>query len=374
MRLQRLRLRDFRNLESVDLELPGGICVFWGDNGQGKTNLLEAVHLLATLKSFRTQRSAPLVRHGTALAFVGARISCGGLPRDCQVTVDRAGRHLLLDGKDPRSLSDWFTSIKAVGFVPSDLRLVDGPPEGRRDFLDRGAFTLDPGFLAVAREYRRVVQSKNALLRDARRRGRAPDRDLLAAWDDRLVAAGSRIVHGRTSLLRDFAPVFRDLHDVIAGTAPGRAEFRYRGCVGADAVAEGLEAIASALRARVLAAAPAEAALGHCTIGPHRDDWDLHIGGEMLRTFGSQGQTRSAALCLRVGQLVLARLRTGLCPIFLLDDVSSELDPHRNRQLMRLLQDLQAHVLLTTTDLQNLRIDRGAFESWKVVAGRVEPG
>ncbi len=373
MRLTRLRLRDFRNFETVDQNLPGGICVFWGDNGQGKTNLLEAVYLLATLKSFRGARSSQLIRRGREVASIDAKLVVRSLPRDCRMTIDGKGKRLRLDGKDPRGLPNWFEHIKAVSFVPSDLRMVDGPPEGRRDFLDRAAFTLDPGYLEIARKYRAALKNKNALLREARKRGRAVDEHQLAAWNDELISAGAWVVYRRTALLRDFAPVFRELHEGITGAAKGRAEFRYRSCVGAEAVDAGLEGIDKVLRARVEVARPSEIRQGHATVGPHRDDWELFVGGEPLRSFGSQGQIRSAALSLRVGQLVLARRRSSVCPLFLLDDVSSELDPQRNEQLMRLLLELEAQVLITTTDRTNLRLDQDAYASWNVTAGRVRP-
>jgi len=373
LRLTRLRLRDFRNFETVDQNLPGGICVFWGDNGQGKTNLLEAVYLLATLKSFRGARSSQLIRRGREVASIDAKLVVRSLPRDCRMTIDGKGKRLRLDGKDPRGLPNWFEHIKAVSFVPSDLRMVDGPPEGRRDFLDRAAFTLDPGYLEIARKYRAALKNKNALLREARKRGRAVDEHQLAAWNDELISAGAWVVYRRTALLRDFAPVFRELHEGITGAAKGRAEFRYRSCVGAEAVDAGLEGIDKVLRARVEVARPSEIRQGHATVGPHRDDWELFVGGEPLRSFGSQGQIRSAALSLRVGQLVLARRRSSVCPLFLLDDVSSELDPQRNEQLMRLLLELEAQVLITTTDRTNLRLDQDAYASWNVTAGRVRP-
>ena len=373
MHLASLRLRDFRNLASIDIVLPEGLCVFWGDNGQGKTNLLESVYLLATLKSFRGARGPDLVRSGCKVAVVEGRLVSGGLPRDCRLQIDGRGKQLRLDGKRPAGLPDWFRLIKAVAFVPSDLRLVDGPPEGRRAFLDRAAFTMDASYLDIARQYASALKQKNALLRDAKRRGRRPEPALLDVWNDRLVAAGARVVERRTSFLRDFAPVFRELHGGITSAAKGRSEFLYRGCVGTEALSEGSEGIAAALRSKIDAAASQEASRGFSTAGPHRDDWDLRVGGEPLRSYGSQGQVRSAALSMRVAQMVLAQRTSGICPLFLLDDVSSELDPHRNEHLMRLLLEMRAQVLITTTDRSNLRMDAGAYRSWRVEEGKLGP-
>ncbi|MCO4768407.1 MAG: DNA replication/repair protein RecF [Deltaproteobacteria bacterium] len=381
MRLTSLSLRDFRNLAVVDLELPPGISVFFGDNGQGKTNLLEAVYLLATLKSFRGAKNKELIRFehvdGKAkkaadCAVVKGRLLTGSLPRDYQVTVDDKGKRIRVDGKDPRGLPNYFSGIKAVSFVPSDLRMVDGGPELRREFLDRAAFTLDSTYLGVAREYRTALRQKNALLRDGKRTGRSPDPALLGVWNDRLVSAGTEVIARRVGFLERFAPTFRGVHEGITGAAKGYAEIRYRGPVTASALEDGREGIAAALKTKVDDAFAAEVKRGFSTVGPHRDDWELRVGGEPLRAFGSQGQVRSAALAMRMAVMELTKEAAGVCPLFLLDDVSSELDSHRNRQLMDRLRALEAQVLVTTTSLSNLQLTRARMAAFRVQGGVVE--
>jgi len=380
MRLSSLSLRDFRNLHSVDLELAPGITVFFGDNGQGKTNLLEAVYLLATLKSFRGAKNSELIRFERTdkatkrvaeCAVIKGRLLTGSLPRDFQVTIDPKGKRIRVDGKDPRGLPNYFSGIKAVSFVPSDLRMVDGGPELRREFLDRAAFTLDSSYLKVARDYRSALRQKNALLRDGKRTGRAPDAALLGVWNDRLIAAGAEVVQRRVAFLGRFAPVFRAVHEGITGAAKGYAEIRYRGPVSAEALGSGRSGIEQHLREKMEAAMPQEIQRGHTTIGPHRDDWVLRVGGEPLRAFGSQGQVRSAALGMRMAVMELTHEAAGVCPLFLLDDVSSELDAHRNQQLMERLRALNAQVLVTTTSLENLKLLRERYEAFSVRAGVV---
>jgi DNA replication and repair protein RecF len=329
---------------------------------------------LATLKSFRGARPKQLIRHDCTAAKVSGRLVAGGLPRDCEVTVEPRGRKVRLDGKSPRALRSYFDVIKAVAFVPADLRLVDGPPDGRRQFLDRAAFTMDPSYLAVAQEYKAALKQKNALLREAQKSRRRLDPAMRSTWNERVAGVGAEVVRRRTEFLAAFAPVFRELHEGITGAAKGRAELRYRGPVSGDAVSGGVGAIRDALLDKMEAAAETEARRGFATVGPHRDDWELFVGGEALRSFGSQGQVRSAALGLRVAQMVLARRVSGICPLFLLDDVSSELDPHRNQQLMDLLADLQAQVLVTTTALANLKMDVSGYDSFRVRGGAVEAG
>ena len=367
MRLSRLRLRDFRNLKSLDLELGPGITVLHGDNGQGKTNLLEAVYFLATLKSFRGAKNAQMVRTGADLGRLEGRLIARSLPRDASVVLKPQGRVVQLDGKSPRSLRGYFDVIKAVAFVPSDLRLVDGVPDGRRAWLDRAAFTADPTHLDVVRRYGSVLKQKNALLRAAQRARRAPEPGQLGLWNRELVAAGVELLGRRMDFLEAFMPVLRTLHEGLTGAAKGRVELRYRGCAGKEARGDRV-AMAAELLQRVEAAADLEVRRGFAIVGPHRDDWELHVGGEALRGFGSQGQVRSAALALRVAEVVFARERSGVTPLFLLDDVSSELDPHRNRRLMARLEELEAQVLVTTTSLDNLNMQ----PSWTTI--RVEGG
>lgn len=287
--------------------------------------------------------------------------------------MDGKGKRVRVDGKDPRGLPNYFAGIKAVAFVPSDLRMVDGGPDLRRSFLDRAAFTLDATYLGVAKEYAASLKQKNALLRQGKRTGRAPDKALMSVWNDRLIDAGVQVITRRVAFLEAFAPVFREVHEGITGAAKGRAEIRYRGPVGADAVSGGVEAIAAELRRKIEGAFPQEVRRGYATIGPHRDDWELRVGGEPLRSFGSQGQVRSAALAMRMAVMVLTRQAAGVCPLFLLDDVSSELDANRNRQLMERLIELQAQVLVTTTSRDNLKLEDSGYAAFRVANGTVTP-
>jgi len=366
-----LQVRNFRNYETVELELPDSISVLTGDNGQGKTNFLEAIYVLATLKSFRGAKNSQLLRRGQSHAKLVADVESRGLKRRLEVELGPEGKRARVDGKDPRSLSGYFSGIKAVAFVPEDLRLVDGPPEGRRNFLDRAAFTLDPSYLEVVRDFRSALKQKSALLRAGRSSQREPDKTQLGVWNERVATTGARVIARRMQFLGEFVPVFREVHEGITGAAKGRAEIRYRGCVTPETLARGLQGIEEALSARLDKALDDEVRRGFATVGPQRDDWQLVVGDEALRSFGSQGQIRSAALALRVAEMVLARRELGSCPLFLLDDVSSELDPHRNRQLMDLLREMSAQVVITTTELSNLKMDAQHYRAWKVAGGAI---
>jgi DNA replication and repair protein RecF len=370
MWLRRLSVRGFRNLRPQQIELQPGLTVFWGDNGQGKTNLLEAVYLLAALKSFRAGRSAELVAHGQEQARVEGELVHRGLSRRLVIVQGRQGRTVEVDGKHPRALPDYFRGIAAVAFAPADLRLVDGPPDERRDFLDRAAFTLDPAFLGEAREWMAALSQKNGLLRRARLDGRAPDCHLLSTWNERVAATGARVLVRRLAFLRDFVPLVRELHGGITGAAKGPIEVRYRCCVAAGD--QGEAGLRTLLLEKLEAASGEESRRGHATVGPQRDDWELWVGGESLRSFGSQGQRRAAVLAFKLALVERVRRERGGPPLFLLDDVGSELDPKRNVALFSLLGEMDAQILVTTTDPSLLPPVRAETRLLKVEAGMAE--
>ena len=349
---------------------PGG---WWYESNTFRTSEHGGTHLDAPChfaEGAHTSDQVPIEQLVGPACVVDVRDACTA-DRDYQVTVDGKGKRIRVDGKDPRGLPNYFKGIKAVSFTPNDLRMVDGGPEGRRDFLDRAAFTLDSSYLGVAKEYRTALRQKNALLRDGKRTGCSPDKALVGVWNDRLIMAGTEVIARRVGFLERFAPTFRAVHEGITGAAKGYAEIRYRGPVGSVALTSGRQGIEDELRRKVEGAWTAEVRRGHATVGPHRDDWELRVGGEPLRSFGSQGQVRSAALAMRMAVMEMTKEAAGVCPLFLLDDVSSELDAHRNRQLMDRLADLEAQVFVTTTSLSNLHLTRARTGTFRVRQGVV---
>lgn len=344
MKLLRLAAQDFRNLEPFELDLGAArFVVFHGPNAQGKTNALEAVYLLATLKPLRGRRVRELVRWGAGGCSVAATVEAGGVARAYRLDLGAEGRVATLDGKRVAELSDWFAGVRAIAFTPQDGAIVSGEPAGRRAWLDRAAFTATPAHLDVVRFYRRVLEQKSAALKAPR-----VDLALLDALDEQLARAGSDLVQRRVALLRELQPHVRALHAAIAGGAVP-VELRYR----TDARGEGVEERAAALRARIAEARPTELVRRMALVGPQTDDVAVVLAGRSARTFGSRGQVRSLVLALKLAELVAARER-GDVPLFLLDDVSSELDRQRTRHLVGVLRELGAQVLVTTTDPEHM--------------------
>lgn len=340
MRLVELAVADWRNLASARLDTDARFVVLHGDNAQGKTNLLEAVWTLANLKSFREVRQRRLIRDGAAVARVQGRVQGIAGKRTLLWTRQRdGGRSLKLDERPVADLGEWFAVLRAILFCPEHGAIVRGEPAERRNFVDRAAFTAQPAHLDLVRSYRRVVQQKAALLRSP-----AVDLVQLRTYSDQLATLGASLILARRAILADLRAPARALHARIAGTDDVTLRLKTTGPATDDR-----DAVRAALRAAIGDAEADERRRGIVLVGPHRDDLDLRIGGREARRFASQGQVRSLVLALKLAELEAARQR-GATPLFLLDDLTSELDQRRMGRLIDLLGDLDNQVWVTTTD------------------------
>ncbi len=332
-----------------------------GENGQGKTNLLEAVYVACTLKPLRAARLQELVRFGAARAAVGAEVEGPGGARRVSVEVAAGGRTAFLDGKPQDSLDAYFEGLAAVCFSPDDLLLVKGGPEGRRRFLDRAAFNRWPAVLSEAREYVRALRSRNAALRTA-------GAEVEASFRAPLVRAGARLVRRRRDLLAELAPLVARAYAEISGPGAPEARLGYRaaGGLGAEGTEEELAArLADTLEAR----AHRDRERGFTSVGPHMDDLFLTLDAHGARPFASQGQQRALVLALKVAEIENLRVALGRPPLLLLDDVSSELDPQKNHYLLDYLGRLPGQAFLTTTDARLLEPAAGPETAVYTVRG-----
>jgi len=342
VRLVELQLQDFRNIERAELALSPGATVLSGENGQGKTNLLEAVYFLATLRPLRASRLAELVRFGAPRARVEAAAEGPGGRRRLTVEVADGARQAWLDGKPIERIDDYFQGLAAVCFSPDDLLLVKAGPELRRRFLDRAAWSRWPAVLAEAREYLRALRARNAALRGA-------SREVEESFREPLVRAAARLLRRRHELLAELSPRLGRAFAEISGPGAPPASLRYRPASGMPL--EGTEGELAARLAEILALRlERDTEKGYTSAGPHMDDLSLALADRGARTFASQGQQRALVLALKIAEIDNLTAVLGRPPLLLLDDVSSELDPAKNRYLLEYLARLPGQAILTTTD------------------------
>lgn len=343
MHVRQLALTDFRCWEHVELDLEPGVSVLVGANGQGKTNLLEALGYLSTLGSHRVATDAPLVRHGAERAIVRTAVVHAGreLTIELEIGSGRSNRARINCSPLPR-IRELLGVLRSVLFAPEDLALVRGDPAERRRFLDELLVLRAPRLAGVRADYDRVLRQRAALLKSAgggRRAGAgAADLRTLDVWDGHLARHGAELLGARLELVAALAP---HVAAAYAGVAPQSAPIRleYRSSLGAalpDAVAEAGKADVDLLEAALLAelarVRSAEVERGVCLVGPHRDDLDLVLGGMPAKGYASHGESWSFALALRLGSYELLR-SGGAEPVLLLDDVFAELDARRRARL-----------------------------------------
>lgn len=351
MRILALVADGVRNLQPLTLQPRERFNVFVGDNGQGKTNLLEAIFVVATLRSFRTSRLADLVGFGRESASLGARVLKHDLTRVYEVDLAPGSRKVRLDGKAARPLSRYFGAFNVVVFTPEDLALPRGAPGDRRRFLDRGVFNLEPAYLATASDFDKVLKTRNSVLRQAGegRVGGTQLADLLAVYDTQLAHLAVDVVAARMRFLARLAPALATAFAAITRTGL-TASARYASkLVGLDAAA--FEQQLRESRARDLGAQSTQ-------LGPHRDDIVLELEGREAGSFASQGQLRAIMLAWKTAELTILGAVHDDPPILLLDDVSSELDPSRNEFLFEHLAALAGQCFITTTSASHVLLSR----------------
>ncbi len=346
MRLLALHVQDFRNLPQVQLLPSAHATIAVGQNGQGKTNLLEALYFLATLKPLRAGRLSELVRWGTQTARVTGRFLLKGAEREISVEVGGGTRQAFVDGEKAASLEDYFGGVSVVAFTPDDLEVIKGGPDARRGFLDRAVFNRFPAFLRESREYARALKNRNRLLRD----GPSVDPAYLEAYDETLARAGARIYARRRALMAELAPRAQATFASIGRTVDPATYGYHPAHLGGDFATADEAALAAALRESLTARMRRDLDRGFPSAGPHADDVTVTLGGRSARAYASQGQQRALVLGWKIAEIENLEAAMGFLPLLLLDDVSSELDPERNAYLMSYLAKSGAQVFLTTTD------------------------
>lgn len=334
MHVAHLRLRDFRNYGRLDLDFQPGFHLLLGDNAQGKTNILEAVYLVATLRSFRGVGSAQMVHHGHKGYFVGATIVGQG-DHEAKLYWSAAERSLTLDGRSVRKLTDYLGVLRTVVFCTEDLQLIKGPGRGRRRFLDLVLSQTQPGYLPLLQRYTRALRARNALLKQP-----VVDSASLESFSRELIDAGEQLMKHRAELLPKFAPVAQAAYRRISNDAEVLT-LDYRPAVKRD------------FKLELSQAQPRERALRSTLIGPHRDELSLTLNDKSAAQFGSEGQKRTLAIALKMAQAEYLTSIHGSPPVLLIDDIMGELDLKRRSGFVPLLErshQAQGQVFMTATE------------------------
>ncbi len=357
--LAHLRLRDFRNYARLDADFSPGFHLLLGDNAQGKTNILECIYLMATLRSFRGVGGAQMIRHGARGYFVGGNV-VGQAGHEIKIYWSARERKLALDGQPVKKLADYFGALRAVVFCTEDLQLVKGAARSRRRFMDLLLAQTQPGYLPLLQRYTRAVRSRNALLKQSRHGGM--DEAALESFSAELVKLGGEIIRARRELAPKFSPLARLAYRRISNDAE-ELRIEYQPSVKNDFAVELAQS-----RAR-------EQSCRFTLVGPHRDELQLLLDEKSAAQFGSEGQKRTLAVALKMAQAEFLAGLHGSPPVLLIDDVMGELDAKRRGGLLPLLGQARkagGQVFMTATG-ENWPSELGKeLQRWEVKAGTLE--
>jgi len=341
MLLAAIEATNFRNL-SGRIKWGPRLNIIYGNNGQGKTNWLEAIYLLARTKSFRTQRLQEAIKFGEDLAVVRGTVTTGSdLERELQVSLHDNSKTIFVNAKK-ETLTRYLTQLQVFSFTATDLEVVRGAPEARRRFLDRGIASLQPAYLKTISDYGKVIKQKNRVLQLANENETSLDQveDLLAPWNEQLIKLGVLIHRAREEYIAGLnAALERQLFERRDVTTRYVSSLENKG---------DLSDYELLLRSRIALRLPAEVAAGYALIGPHRDDLEIHLDGREIRVYGSSGQQRSALLLLDLAAISLYNSSANDHPVFIIDDVDAELDEGRIKHLLEYLEN-RTQTFITTS-------------------------
>ncbi len=362
MYLTTLHLRQFRNYRDCQVKFDAPKTILVGNNAQGKSNLLEAIELLATLKSHRSMRDRELVMEDAPAGQIRAQLERAYGSMELALTLREKGRRTAALNREPlRRQLDFLGILNAVLFSSLDLDLVRGSPDRRRHWLDSILTQLEPVYAYILQQYNQVLRQRNALLKRYRQQdaqGRLNEAssqaqiDELALWDAQLATTGSRVTRRRARMLQRLAPIAQAWHASISGETE-QLEITYAPNVNLEQ--DDPEEVQQAFLEKLQQRRIPEQRQGTTLVGPHRDEVEFAIDRTPARAYGSQGQQRTLVLALKLAELKLIEEVVGEPPLLLLDDVLAELDPNRQNQLLDAIQD-RFQTLITTTHL-------GSFDS-----------
>ncbi|MBN2321538.1 MAG: DNA replication/repair protein RecF [Acidobacteria bacterium] len=344
MHLKKLRLFQYRNIKDLEIVPSEGTTLFIGMNGQGKTNLLEAIYFLAFGRSFRTSVPRECIQHGEMECRIEGTVVQGSISRDLQVRIAKKEKKLFLHGK-PVSLDAFVGNLHLLAFTYNHLNVVRKSPGDRRAFLDRAMATIYPGHIGSLAVYGRALKQRNRVLSEAREGKRFLDGSLLDSWDETLVKQGTRILSNR---MRYVEQMKQNLPQGLFGREDLKMHYQSNVLEKSNSMS-GIEEKYKDLLFQVR---DYDCRIGNTSVGPHRDDLKLFVNGKSLVDFGSAGQQRSSLLALYFSQMEIHRGIHGFYPVLLVDDVEAELDEHRLNTFLKYLSQRTQTLLTSAKNFQ----------------------
>lgn len=330
----------FRNIIDAKVNFGNRFNVIYGNNGQGKTNLLEAIFFLGTVKSFRHAKNRDLITWSQPVANLRCTLADNGLRHELSVAFDIHGKQLKVDGKNVTKVAEYCNTFSVVAFSPEELRMISGLPEQRRRYLDRAIFSGSPEYLTLYYDYFRTLKQRNQLLKNRLYAG-------IEAWTDQLALSAARLIAVRSKYVSELAAlVCRYYRDISGSDEEGHL------CYHANSLSTVTDQ--DEIRKQLLGVWTENSRLererGMTLKGPHRDDLEFSLNGRPIREHGSQGQQKSFVIALKMAEVEYLEKLSGRLPILLLDDVTAELDGNRTMHLMNFMAKRNMQVFMTTTD------------------------
>lgn len=345
-----LHLIYFRNYHELQLKLHPKINVFVGGNGQGKTNILEAIYVAGSGKSFRTNKDRDLIQFDKNKAYIKAvgKKKYGDVSVEIKLEENKK-KQVKVNGIPLTKISELPNHIHVIVFSPEDLKLVKGGPSERRRFMDVEISRMKPGYAYYLNQYYKIMTQRNHLLKKIHYHSKYSS--TIDIWNEKLVDSGVRLIHEKTRFIEKIGALSKLIHRKITNHKEN-LEIQYIGSVPAKNTHEETAAL---FKQKLNQFFDEDISRGNTGVGPHRDDIGVFINGIDARVYGSQGQQRTAALSLKLAEIELMRAETAEYPVLLLDDVFSELDRARQKFLIQTLKDVQ--ILITTTEIKDLEFD-----------------
>ena len=347
-----LSCKNFRNLENINISPCDGMNVICGENAQGKTNILESVWLFTGAKSFRTNKDNNFIKFGTEKAVCNLDFKSEGIEKSAEITI-KDKREVALNGKKIKSASEFAGNFKAIVFSPNDLSLVSDGPSVRRKFLDTAIGQLYPSYINILKNYIRAVTQRNKIIKDFKYDSTLSI--MLDVYENEISQNGEKIVNFRKRYIEVINEFLGNVYDGISG---GREKIE----------TEYISSYSDDLTEKLKFSRKEDMYSGVTSIGPHRDDLEFKINGISARNFASQGQKRSIALAVKLSEAEVIKKNVGECPVILLDDVMSELDPLRQDFVLNHIKGMQS--FLTCCDESNIK-NLIAGEKFIIKNGRV---